>query len=471
MRPSGRCLVNEGGRLLDPCLWDLTCRLDRRYPSKVMGYSPGPVRNCWTHLAPARLDPMTRPVFVSRSHRVGAWMARAFLVLLLTGCGGFWESDGSFRYMAVIDAGSSGSRIFLYERTWAGSELRVQQLFTDTGGQALSNFAGDPAAAGPQGVQPLLDKLTTRLDQLGLTRDQVQVNLLATAGMRLVDESAAALIYGSARNTIVASGLRPGRVETLTGQYEGIYAWVDVNNLAGRLSAGASEPLGIVEVGGASAQVAFLSTAEDSRVASVWVHGQRYRVFSVSWLGLGQDQARLAMINGSGAGAGTSNNACFANNAAGVGGASFDAGVGGLSITSGSYNFSQCSGLYADALASFNVGAVRTVPGFADAPLVAVSSASLALSNWRASNDTNQLSVNLAAQCAGFNAYGNQVVSFLGQDPASKFTQNACANGTYANALMFGNQGLGLAAGRINDYATLGIASSTWTRGFALTAL
>lgn len=406
---------------------------------------------------------------MSRSHRFGAWLAQGLLTLLLTGCGGYWESGDPLRYVAVIDAGSSGSRIYLYERTWVGSELRVEQLLTDTGGQALSGFASNPAAAGPQGVQPLIDKLTARLDQLGLARDQVQLNLLATAGMRLVDEPASAAIYSSARNTIAASGLRVGRTETLTGQYEGVYAWVDVNNLAGRLTGGVSTPVGIVEVGGASAQVAFASEADDSQVASVSVHGRPYRVFSVSWLGLGQDQARKAMINGTGAGAGTSNNACFPNNAAGVGGTSFDAAVGGLSVASGSYDFSQCSGLYANVLAPFNVGALAMVPGFADAQLVGVSSASIALSDWRASSDASQLGANLAVQCAGVNAYGNQVVSFLGQDPASKFTQNACANGTYVHTLLFGSQGLGLAAGRISASTTLGIASSTWTRGFVLT--
>lgn len=400
-------------------------------------------------------------------------LALLFLATLgLSGCGGSRHEGGGTPYVAVIDAGSSGSRLVLYERVRKGPVLQVEQRFADSGGLALSGFESAPAEAGPQGVQPLLDKLLATLRTSAVLPAQVEVHLLATAGMRLVegrDRAAAAAIYDSARATLAASGLRVGRVETLSGVDEGLFAWVDLNELAGNFRADAQGTLGLLEVGGASAQIAFATALQDSRAVTVSVNGKSHRVFSQSWLGLGQDQARLSMIGQGAPGAGLQDNACYPDNSSQAGGLqAFDAGIGGLFIASGRYDFAACSALYDALLRSLRLREVTTVPGFAGAALVGVSAVTFTLSDWQAGDDPGTLGRRLQQQCSGPDAYGSQVLPFLGRAaPGNRFAQNACANGSYVQALLFGPEGLGLQPGQLRSTVGAGL-NVNWTRGVAL---
>lgn len=395
-------------------------------------------------------------------------------LVLLAGCGGNAGEAAFTRFVAVIDAGSSGSRLVLYERIRDGQGIKVEQRLTDTGGQALSSFESNPQQAGPAGVQPLIDKLQQALKTLNTPNSAVELHLLATAGMRLVEArnpAAAQAIYESARSVISASGLKPGRIETLSGTDEGLFAWLDLNDLAGHFRNGTPPALGIVEVGGASAQIAFATTEDYRPGVSVSVQGKTYRVFSQSWLGLGQDQARLSMIrlHQRQTTADDAGNPCYANNTSQIGGlTAFDAGIEGVFIALGDFNFQACQSLYDAVLSPFGVGAVVAVPGFDNVSLVGVSSVNFALQDWQASAAPGMLAVQLQARCTGPDAYGAQVLPYLGRNPpGNRFAQNACANGTYAHALLFGPQGLKLRPAQLQSESAAGV-SVNWTRGVAL---
>lgn len=202
---------------------------------------------------------------------------------------------------------------------------------------------------------------------------------------------------------------------------------------------------------------------------NVTANGRSYRVLSLSWLGLGQDQARLSMINRSAPGAGFKDNACYPDNTSQAGGLQvFDAGVGDLFIASGRFDFSVCNALYDELLRALRVREVTTVPGFAGASLVGVLAVSFAMSDWQASLDPGALGPQLQQRCTGPDAYGTQVLPFLGRTaPGNRFAQNACANGTYVHALMFGPHGLGLRPDQLRTQVGPGL-SVNWTRGVAL---
>lgn len=391
---------------------------------------------------------------------------------LISGCGGVHENLADDLHIAVIDAGSSGSRIVLYERLHQGDSLQVEQRFADSGGLALSSFESNPAEAGPLGVQPLLDNLLASLPARAIAPGSVKVHLLATAGMRLVEgrnPAAAAAIYDSARNTMARSGLKLGRIETLSGVDEGLFAWLDLNELAGNFNSDRTATLGMLEIGGASAQIAFATRAHDSRAVSVSVKGSIYRVLSVSWLGLGQDQARLSMIGLAQTDAGMTNNVCYPDNTGQAGGLSaFDAGINGLLIDSGMYDFAACSALYDRLFRAMRVRDVTTVSEFSATNLVGVSAVKFTLSDWRATSDPAMLGRQLQNGCTGLDAYGKQVLPLLGQSaPGNYFAQNACANGTYLQALVFGPEGLGLRPDQLR--VDIGKDQSVnWTRGVAL---
>ena len=391
---------------------------------------------------------------------------------LISGCGGVHENLADDLHIAVIDAGSSESRIVLYERLRQGDSLQVEQRFDDSGGLALSSFESDPAEAGPMGVQPLLDNLLVSLRARAISPESVKVHLLATAGMRLVEArnpAAAAAIYDSARSTMARSGLRLGRIETLSGVDEGLFAWLDLNELAGNFNADRTATLGLLEIGGASTQIAFATRAQDSRAVSVTVKGKSYRVLSLSWLGLGQDQARLSMIGLAQTDAGMTNNACYPDNTGQAGGLrAFDAGINGLLIDSGRYDFAACSALYNTLLRGNRVREVTTVSEFAATSLVGVSAVKFALSDWQATSDPAMLGRQLQDSCTGLDAYGKQVLPLLGRSaPGNYFAQNACANGTYVQALVFGPEGFGLRPDQLR--VDIGKDQSVkWTRGVAL---
>jgi hypothetical protein len=137
-------------------------------------------------------------------------------------------------------------------------------------------------------------------------------------------------------------------------------------------------------------------------------------------------------------------------------------------IALGGYDFAACQALYDTVLSSFDVGQVAAVPGFANVSLVGLSSIKFALQDWQADNEPDALAAQLQVHCTGADAYGEQVLPFLGRTaPGNRFAQNACANGTYVHALLFGPQGLRLGHAQLQTETVAGVSVS-WTRGVAL---
>ena len=412
---------------------------------------------------------------------------RAFVVALsatLAACGG-----GSYlerpqeTLTAVVDAGSSGSRIYLYKTTPDGSFIQIRQLFTNKDApHGLSWYDGTqgadsaPGNAGASGIQPLLSALQTYMDSNGIAKDQVSVSVLATAGMRMVDADTSSAIYQSVKSTIGRNGFVIRQVGTLSGQNEGLYAWADVNYLAGNFKAGAVTQ-GIVEVGGASSQVAFVtSSSQDPNVVTSLVNGVRYPVFSVSYLGLGQNQARLAMVNDSTSG-GVNASVCYPNNTTGSP-AAYDADAGNISISTTGSNYSAaCYGAYAKVITSVAANAGNNYPatqisslgGFNTTQFLGLSSVYNVLKDWGAldaANPQQSLEAAVTSKCTGGNAWPGVLAQY--KNVLSVFSQNACANATYLNAYVYGRQALGIHPARLAGTGTINGSDLTWTRGFLI---
>ncbi len=78
---------------------------------------------------------------------------------------------------------------------------------------------------------------------------------------------------------------------------EALYGWLDVNYLSGTFQQHLPL-LGSVDVGGASAEIAFVTDDEEvnpADIVNITIQNQTYHVFAKSYLGLGQDQAREAV--------------------------------------------------------------------------------------------------------------------------------------------------------------------------------
>ncbi|MFM7147193.1 MAG: hypothetical protein ACKOW5_12775, partial [Actinomycetales bacterium] len=72
-------------------------------------------------------------------------------------------------YLAVIDAGSSGSRLTLYSDD-PTSLIPGEELRTRTKTRGLSSFASTPAEAGPAAITPLLEELDAYLAERGIDK-------------------------------------------------------------------------------------------------------------------------------------------------------------------------------------------------------------------------------------------------------------------------------------------------------------
>lgn len=391
------------------------------------------------------------------------------------------------RYLAVVDAGSSGTRLHLYQSQPDGRFVTVRELFSHA--QAPhplawyngSNGPGsEPDAAGPAGLQPLLKRLQDQLQAQGLAPAQVQVDVLATAGMRLLPAATADAIYASVRATLARQGFSTGEVRTLSGRDEGLYAWVDLNYLQGRFHRQEATE-GVVEVGGASAQVAFALPAEAAAAAPRQapqlseheINGVRYTVFALSYLGLGQNQARQAMLQHPASG-GTEANVCYPQHS-GATPQRYQTDLRGLSVLArGSRYSTQCRQVYESVVQQAGASPVNAYPvpqvaqqaGFAQTRFVGLSSVYYAFRDWGALNapsPAQALQERLDQQCGGADAWARVLSQFRQQ--ANVFTQNACANGSFMLAYLYSPQGLGLRSDQLRALGRVQGQEPSWTRG------
>lgn len=245
-----------------------------------------------------------------------AGLVAAFLLACIV-AGPVRAASSAPEHRVVIDAGSSGSRIYLYE-VRPGPYPAVTELFSFKGlpgddgiDDYLGRLGGPDKNWGPDKVRqgvigPLLAKVAPLLAERGVKPAAVRVDFLATAGMRSAvkpvgphDQAEAEALYARIREAVAAEGYAPGDARTTDGDTEeGIWTWIDVNDRYRNAFRTDNAPVGVVEVGGSSMQVTF-PTADPpdpaKGVRKVAINGRAFSVFGRTYLGLGQDDARKAM--------------------------------------------------------------------------------------------------------------------------------------------------------------------------------
>lgn len=204
--------------------------------------------------------------------------------------------DNARKFGIIIDGGSTGSRIHVFEYKVKGGVVKFD--FGPNGHSSmrvnpgLSSFEDDPERAGGS-LAELLD-FGKRIVPVELWGD-TEVRLMATAGLRLLDLDVQGRILESCRVLLRSSGLkfRDDWASVITGSDEGLYAWVVANHALGTLGGDPHLTAGIIELGGASAQVTFVSREsvppEFSR--SLKYGNVTYHLYSNSLLHFGQNVA------------------------------------------------------------------------------------------------------------------------------------------------------------------------------------
>ncbi|CAL9150676.1 probable apyrase 6 [Musa acuminata AAA Group] len=196
----------------------------------------------------------------------------------------------------VIDAGSSGSRIHVFEFL---NEGRIPFVGFDGKGSVsmrvkpgLVAFAAAPEEAGGS-ILKLLEFAKGRVPTAEWRTTKVQ--LIENGGLGSCPLRVRTAILESCRQVLRSSGFmfRDDWVSTITGQQKGIYAWIAANYVLGTLGGNHQETMGIIELGGASAQITFVPEEppplEYSRMLKL--PGVTYNLYCKSIHQAGQDLA------------------------------------------------------------------------------------------------------------------------------------------------------------------------------------
>lgn len=204
-------------------------------------------------------------------------------------------SSSGFGYGAAIDAGSSGSRIYLYR--WPKNQ-DTRQL-TRVESEAIFSEERNPGISDEQGVGvDMLHELVALAESYlppGVDPGEVSIYLGATAGLRLVDESSERDIMSRVRSVLHDSRFQFHDVwaRTISGEEEGLYDWLVANYLknGGDFPTTSTTTYGALDLGGASTQISFPSLEDNTfplRIGSM-----EFPLKTKSFLHFGVDQARV----------------------------------------------------------------------------------------------------------------------------------------------------------------------------------
>ncbi|KAI0210782.1 Ectonucleoside triphosphate diphosphohydrolase 1 [Lamellibrachia satsuma] len=242
-----------------------------------------------------------------------------FIACCLAVVSGVTAETSDVEYAVVIDAGSSGSHVRVYnwhERSTSRTKLpRFNMTTSKQETTSISSYANNLDGL----VKHIGDLVAHAKENVPQTQtDKTPIYLMATAGIRLLMEAKADAVMGKIHTLLSDKAVNPfkfRRIQSrvLSGEEEGVFAWLAVNYLnnvfpvdGGPLfeeSASSSHTekhevpedrntsWGIVELGGASLQIAFIPAG--SLLANkfpVKVLGTYYPLYVHSYLGVGQDQ-------------------------------------------------------------------------------------------------------------------------------------------------------------------------------------
>lgn len=221
------------------------------------------------------------------------------------------------QYALMIDAGSTGSRIHVYRFNNCGPTPELEdEIFEQTpkrqGGSGLSSYKGDAEGAA-KSLDVLMDVAVKNVpDKL---KPCTPVAVKATAGLRKLGPEMSNKILEAVRNRLeteypfpVVSEAEHG-VEVMEGTDEGVYAWITVNYLLGKIGGPDKTPTAAVfDLGGGSTQIVFEPTfpespsggmpatlAEGDHKYNLTFGGRDFTLYQHSYLGYGLMAARESL--------------------------------------------------------------------------------------------------------------------------------------------------------------------------------
>ncbi|TAL59792.1 MAG: multidrug DMT transporter permease [Legionella sp.] len=189
--------------------------------------------------------------------------------------------------MAVVDAGSSGSRlhVYAYDLDETNTPINIDEIWNRKAIPGLSAIEHEHGS-----VSTYMEKLFQNAP-----KSVMPVYFYSTAGMRLLPKT-----HHKDINELVADWFdkqyywRLESARTIPGNEEGVYAWLAVNYQLKLLNQTDKPLSGVMDIGGASVQIIFPLQNEEgidsNDKVDLDLYGQKFTLFSHSFLGLGQNE-------------------------------------------------------------------------------------------------------------------------------------------------------------------------------------
>ncbi len=375
-------------------------------------------------------------------------------ILLCFLIGTLWITQASAnenQYSVIVDAGSTSSKLHIFQNDAQTTLPTITDIFSEKTTQPLSSFVDHPQDAGAS-LKPVLDDALKYFTNNNIPANNIKIRVLGTAGMRLLDKNSQRAIYNNVKiyiKTNYSPQLKVADVRTLTGKEEGLFDWLDVNYLSNSFN-DQTETFGSLDVGGASTQIAF-ETTDMSKIKNethLIINGKNYLVFSKSFLGLGQDQARDTIDTYP------------------LAGGCYPVGYTLNNSISGSFNFQNCTSNYNLLIDSYHI-AEEILPINPEQKFIAYSGAYYAFNFFGVDQTPNEsiIEAQIISVCA--ETWDQMKINY--PTTSENYLSSECANGTYIDDLFFNYYHL-----HDNQLKVLNDINSTgidWTLGAMLFSL
>ncbi len=201
--------------------------------------------------------------------------------------------------IAIVDAGSTGSRVYVYayDLDLNKTPIKVDKLWSNKIKPGIANIE-------PKNIDAYLTHLFAQAPE-----QNIPVYFYATGGMRLVSQPKQQLHYNVIQKWFsTQSQWTLLDAKTITGKQEAIFGWLALNYKLGALQSTEIPLASVMDMGGASVQIAIpvehTEAINHQNIVQIDVYDRHIKLFVHSFLGLGQTELSHHYFN---------NASCFPN--------------------------------------------------------------------------------------------------------------------------------------------------------------
>ncbi len=212
-------------------------------------------------------------------------------------------SFSSSKYMIVMDAGSTGTRAYLYSATHDNGSVTVN---------TLKSTKISPAVTAVEDFHTYFETLLKGVQDPNLDNNEVTIYLHATAGVRMLPSKEQTALMDDIRSALHIESAALGypdmtetlveNVDVLTVEEEAYYIWINDQYVSGKLlnqgNLLSSNTFTAVEMGGASAEVSAVDPFPYNNLPYTDFphYNQVVSVYATGYDGSGQDAALATML-------------------------------------------------------------------------------------------------------------------------------------------------------------------------------